>query len=83
MDIGLTALFLCLDMLSMICLYSVQELLTARRVPNVLHTQAHTLLDVSVDNNFVYDNTNGVWCDIAHDACSAVLTEVKSVGRRM
>ena len=73
MEIRLTAFFLCFDMLSMICLHPVQELLTARRVPNVFHTQAHTLLDVSVPNDFIYDDTNGVWCDVVDDACSAVI----------
>jgi hypothetical protein len=72
---GLTALLLRLDMFSMIRLHSVQELLTTRRVSNVLHTQAHTLLDVSVSNDFVDDDTNGMWCDVVHDACSAVSYE--------
>jgi hypothetical protein len=74
-EIGLTALLLSLDMLSMIRLHSVQELLTTCGVPDVLHTQAHTFLDVSVPNDFVYDDTNGTWCDVAHDACSAVSYE--------
>jgi len=69
---GLTALLLCLNMLSMIRLHSVQELLTTCRVPNVLHTQADTLLDVSVSNDVVYNDTNGMRCNVVHDACSAI-----------
>lgn len=74
-EIRLTAFLLCLDMLSMIRLHSVQKLLTTCGVPNMLHTQAHALLNVSVSNNFIYDHTNGVWCDIVHDACTAVWYE--------
>jgi hypothetical protein len=59
-------------MLSMVRLHSVQELLTTCRVPNVLHTQADTLLDVSVSNDFVHDDTNGMRCNVVHDACAAV-----------
>jgi len=70
------ALLLCLDMFGVVCLHSVQELLTTCRMSNMLHTQAHTLLNVSVSNDLVYDNTNGVWCDVVHDACSAVVVFV-------
>lgn len=72
LDIRLTTFLLCLDMFGVVRLYSVQELLTARRVSDMLHTQAHTLLDVSVPNDFVYDDTNSMWCDVVHDTCAAV-----------
>jgi len=55
----LTALLLSNDMSIVVGLHSVQELLTALGVTNVLNTEVHSLLEVAVADNLVNDNTNG------------------------
>lgn len=69
---ALTTSLLGFDMCGVVCLHSVQELLTASRVLDVLHTQVHALLDVSVSNNFVNDDTDRAWCDVVNDSSTAV-----------
>ena len=59
-------------MCSMVCLHSVQELLTASRVLYVLHTQVHAFLDVPISDDFVNDDTDSAWCDVVDDSSTAV-----------
>ena len=63
-------------------LYSVQELLPASRVPDVLDPDVHPLLNVSVANNLVDNDTNSARGDIVDDAGSTVVMCESYVIRR-
>ena len=53
-----TAGLLCLDVSIVVSLHPVQEFLSARRVSDVLDTEVHPLLDVSVSNDLVNDDSD-------------------------
>jgi len=55
-----------------IALNPVKEFLTAGRVSDVLNTQVHTLLKVSVTNNFVHNDTNSGGGDVVNDTSTPV-----------
>ena len=50
---------------------AVEELLPALRVPDVLNTDVHALLKVTVADNLVDNHTNGVRSDVVYNASSA------------
>jgi hypothetical protein len=52
----------------MVPLHPVQELLPTFRVPHVLNTEVHALLDVAVANDLVDDDTDSMGGDIVDDA---------------
>ena len=67
----------------MVPLHPVQELLPTFRVPDVLHAQVDALLDISVPDDFVYDDADGVRCNVVDNACSARTTKFdQNFGRR-
>lgn len=51
----------------MVPLDTIQELLSALRMSDVLNSDIHPLLDVAVSNDLVDDDTDGVWCYIVDD----------------
>lgn len=69
----LTAVFLGLSVEIVVPLDAVKELLSALRVSDVLHTDVYSLLDVTVTNDLVDDNTDGVGGDIVDDTGTATL----------
>ena len=62
-----TALGLRLKVSSLVALNTVEELLPALRVPDVLHADVHPLLEVAVADDLVDDDTDGVWGDVVDD----------------
>lgn len=66
-----TTLGLCFDMGIMVALHSVQEFLTAFGVSDVLGTDVDALLDVSISNDFVHNDTDGIWSYIIYDSSAA------------
>ena len=56
---------------TVVLLNTVKELLPTLRVPDVLHTNVHSLLDVAVADDFVYDDTNGTWRNIVDNTSAA------------
>jgi hypothetical protein len=60
-----------LDVRQVVGLDTVEELLTALRVLDVLKTDVHTLLDVAVAHDLVHDDADSVWCNVVDDAGAA------------
>lgn len=67
----LTALCLCLRMQVMVALHPVQELLATFRMSDMLNPEVHPLLQISVANYFVDNNTNGGRGDVVDDTGSS------------
>jgi len=61
----------------MVPLHPVQELLPAFRVLHVLDTEVHSLLDVTVANNLIDDDTDSVGGDIVDNASPSVVVFVR------
>jgi hypothetical protein len=57
-----------LDVRQVVGLNTVEELLTALRVLDVLQTDVHALLDVAVAHDLIHDNADSVWCDVVDNA---------------
>ena len=67
----LTALLPCRNVCVVVPLDTVKELLPALRVPNVLNADVHPLLDVSVADDLVNDDTNSRGSDVVDNASSS------------
>lgn len=65
-----------LNSLSSVRFNTVQELLTTLGVLNVLNSQVNTLLDVTVTNNLVDDNTNRRLGDVVNNTSLTVVVLV-------
>ena len=68
-----TTLLLRLSMRRVVALDAVKELLPALRVPDVLDTDVHPLLDVAVTDDLVHDHTNGAGGNVVDNPCPAVI----------
>ena len=77
----LTALRLRCSMRIVVPLDTVKELLPALRVPDVLHPDVHPLLDVTVADDLVDDDTDSVGGDIVDDTSATVDMSVASYCR--
>jgi hypothetical protein len=60
-----------LDVRQVVSLDTVEELLTALRVLDVLETDVHALLDVAVAHDLVHNDADSVWCDVVDNAGAA------------
>jgi len=58
-------------------LNAVQELLSAFRVSDVLDTDVDSLFNVTIADNFVDDDANGVWGDIVDNTGATVVVLVR------
>ena len=54
---------------------AVEELLSALRVPDVLYTDVHPLLNVAVTDDLVDDDTDGVGGDVVDNTGPAGLRQ--------
>jgi hypothetical protein len=73
---GLTS-FLIGDLLGVVIrLDAVQELLSAFRMSNMFHPYIYTLLDVTIANNFVDDDTDSPWSNIVNDTSTTMVVLV-------
>lgn len=71
------ALLFCSGMCIMVALHPVQELLPAFRVPHVLDTEVHPLLDVAVADDLVDNDTDSVGGDVVDDSSPSVVVFVR------
>ena len=72
LEVYALALCLCLCVELAVALDAVDELLPALGVPDVLNTDVYSLLDVSVANNLVDDDTNGTGGDVVDDTSATI-----------
>ena len=72
----LTALRLRSNVRLVVALDTVEELLSALRVPDVLDPDVHALLDVTVADNLVNDNADGAGGHVVVDTSAAERTLV-------
>ncbi len=77
----LTALRLRSSMRIVVALDTVKELLPAPRVPDVLDPDVDPLLDVTVADNLVNDDTDGVGSHVVDDTGAAARTMVHWSGK--
>ena len=54
----------------MVPLDTVKELLPALRVPDVFNTDVHPLLNVTVADHLVHNDTDSVWRNVVDDTCA-------------
>lgn len=73
LELNVLTLGLGLTLQSSVLLDSVQEFLTALRVLDVLNTEVDTLLEVSVTNNLVDDDTNRGLGNVIDDTSSTLV----------
>jgi hypothetical protein len=66
-----TAGLLRLHVCGVVRLDTVEELLPALRVFDVLDADVHALLEVTVAHDLVDDDADGVWCDVVDDTSAA------------
>lgn len=76
LQVNLLTLSLSLSLQSSVGLDSVQELSTASRVLDVLDSQVNLLLNVSVTNNLVDDDTDGSLGNVENDTSLTVVVLV-------
>jgi hypothetical protein len=67
-----TASLLRLDVCGVVGLDTVEELLSALRVLDVLNTDVDPLLDVAVANDLVDNDADSVWCDVVHNTSTTI-----------
>lgn len=66
--VTLTSFRICILLSSVVCLYTVQEFLSAFRVSDVLHSDVNSLFNIAVADNFVDDNTDSTRSNVVDDA---------------
>ena len=71
----LTALRLRLNVRLVVPLDTVKELLPALRVPDVLNTDVHSLLDVAVADDLVDDDTHRTGGNVVDDTSAPVVAD--------
>jgi len=71
------ALLLGINSQLLVFLYTCDELLSAFRVSDMFDADVHALLQVSVSNHFVDDNTNSMGRHVINDASATVVVLVR------
>lgn len=80
MVVALTSFGIRILLGSIVCLYTVQEFLSAFRVSDVFHPDVNSLFDVAVADNFVDDNTDSTGSNVVDDTGA---TMVEFVGHAL
>lgn len=73
LQVHVLASSLCRPLLLSVGLYTVDELLSALGVLDVLNADVHSLLDVSVSDKLVEDNSEGGLGDVVHNTGLSVV----------
>ena len=83
MPVGLTTSLLGFSSQLCILLHPIQEILTAFGVSDVLNTDVHALLNVTVSDDLVHNDTNCSWGDVVDDAGAAIIEsrDIRSTSR--